>query len=93
MRTTVTLDHDVEQLLRDEMRRQNRSFKEALNQAVRKALAGDSGAQEQGPFALQSRSLGLRPGYDPLRLVEYLGEEEEAAFLSVAESQGRRSTP
>jgi hypothetical protein len=35
MRTTVTLDPDVEQLLRVTMKERGVSFKEALNQAIR----------------------------------------------------------
>lgn len=35
MRTTVTLDKDVERLLRDEMQRARKSFKASLNDAVR----------------------------------------------------------
>ncbi|HYK18077.1 MAG TPA: hypothetical protein VEV37_08650 [Bryobacteraceae bacterium] len=35
MRTTVTLDPDVERLIRAAMRERGTSFKEALNQAVR----------------------------------------------------------
>lgn len=35
MRTTVTLDPDTEQMLRERMRRRGVSFKEALNDSVR----------------------------------------------------------
>jgi len=38
MRTTVTLDPDVEKLIRDTMKARGVSFKEALNEAVRAAL-------------------------------------------------------
>jgi hypothetical protein len=38
MRTTVTLDPDVERLLRDTMRERGISFKQALNQAAREGL-------------------------------------------------------
>ena len=38
MRTTVTLDPDVEKLIRDTMKARGVSFKEALNDAVRTAL-------------------------------------------------------
>jgi len=38
MRTTVTLDPDVESLLRKEMRRRGAPFKEVLNSAVRAGL-------------------------------------------------------
>jgi|HubBroStandDraft_4_1064222.scaffolds.fasta_scaffold758185_1 hypothetical protein len=38
MRTTVTLDPDVEQLIRNAMRERSITFKEALNEAVRDGL-------------------------------------------------------
>ena len=40
MRTTVTLDPDVERLLRDAMKERAISFKEALNEAARIGLRG-----------------------------------------------------
>jgi len=38
MRTTVTIDPDTESLLREEMRRTDLSFKEVLNQTIRRSL-------------------------------------------------------
>lgn len=38
MRTTVTLDPDVESLLRKEVRRRGEPFKEVLNNAIRAGL-------------------------------------------------------
>lgn len=38
MRTTVTLDPDVERLIKDAMRERGISFKEALNEAARDGL-------------------------------------------------------
>ena len=38
MRTTVTLDSDVEALLRREVRRRGEPFKQVLNEAVRAGL-------------------------------------------------------
>jgi hypothetical protein len=40
MRTTVTLDPDVERLIRDAMKERAISFKEALNEAARIGLRG-----------------------------------------------------
>ena len=45
MRTTVTLDPDVERLLKDAMKQRSISFKEALNEAARNGLRG----QERKP--------------------------------------------
>lgn len=38
MRTTVTLDSDVEQLLRRRMRERGMTFKDAVNEAIRAGL-------------------------------------------------------
>ena len=70
MRTTVTLDADVEQLLREEMRRQGKGFKETLNDALRRGLGLVGLESEPGPFVVESRPLRLRTGLDPARLRE-----------------------
>lgn len=38
MRTTVTIDPDTESLLNEEMRRTGLSFKQVLNQSIRRSL-------------------------------------------------------
>jgi len=81
MRTTVTLDPDVEQLLRDAAQRRRISFKEALNQAVRTALLqGSSLPNDESPFVVQARRMGLRPGVDGGRLNQIADELETDAF-------------
>lgn len=47
MRTTVTLDPDIEAMLKRVMRERGVSFKEALNSAVRDSLA----PSKRSPFA------------------------------------------
>lgn len=42
MRTTVTLDPDAEQLIRQRMRERNLTFKEALNEAIRQGSLSDA---------------------------------------------------
>lgn len=54
MRTTVTLDPDTEQLIRRRMRERGMSFKEALNDAIRRA---DLGAA-RGEFVTETASMG-----------------------------------
>jgi len=66
MRTTVTLDKDVERLLRAAMHCGRRSFKETLNEAVRLALAHPPGrAARPTRFVVKARPMGLRTGIDP----------------------------
>ena len=60
MRTTVTLDPDVDTLLRKCMRERGLSFKEALNYAVRAALSQARAAGAQG-FQQQTFAMGVQP--------------------------------
>jgi hypothetical protein len=42
MRTTVTIDPDTEHLLKEQVKKTGMSFKQVLNQSIRKALGGAS---------------------------------------------------
>lgn len=65
MRTTVTLDKDVERMLQDSMHRERRSFKETLNDAVRAGLGARRAPLARRPFRVQAKAMGLRSGFDP----------------------------
>lgn len=83
MRTTVTLDPDVERLLKNEAHRRGASFKVALNEAVRQAFRAKAAPpQKRKPFVVKARPMGLRPGIDPTRLSEMADEMEIDAFLA-----------
>jgi hypothetical protein len=95
MRTTVTLEPDVEQLLRDAMQRRRLSFKEALNEAVRSGLADLAAAGvEEAPFIVRARGLGLRAGIDAARLNQMADELEAESFdaLGRALAKGHRKS-
>lgn len=81
MRTTVTLDDDAEQMIREEMRRTQRSFKVTLNEAVRNGLRRVSENPEG--FRVRARPLGLRTGIDSARMHERDQDAEEERFLRV----------
>jgi hypothetical protein len=84
MRTTVTVDHDVEQLLRLAMQQTGQSFKVTLNQAIRKGLAGILAPRgDEPPFVVSPRSMGLRAGLDPARLQQLDDELDVDSFLAV----------
>ena len=76
MRTTVTLDPDVEARLREVARERGISFKEALNSAIRAGLMAARGARE---YRTPARPLGLRQGVNldkALRLATDLEDDE-----------------
>ena len=80
MRTTVTLDADVEQLIRDAMQQTRQSFKEALNQAIRRGLANAQVGAEDAPFVVRASRMGLRAGIDSGRLNQMSDELEAESF-------------
>jgi hypothetical protein len=61
MRTTVTLDPDVQALLKRAMRERGLTFKDAVNQAVRAGLTKP--AEDVPPFKQRTMHLG-RPLVD-----------------------------
>jgi len=60
MRTTVTLDPDVEALVKAAMAEQHLTFKQAVNQAIRAGLAPRS----RKPFRQRTFDMGFRPDVD-----------------------------
>jgi hypothetical protein len=78
MRTTVTLDPDVEARLREVARERGVSFKEALNSAVRAGLMASRGVRE---YRTPSRSLGLRAGVDLDKALQVASDLEDAEIV------------
>jgi hypothetical protein len=71
MRTTLSLDDDVVQLLKKEVRRTGSSFKEAVNRFLRMGLTA-SKQPVRKPFRVKPWSLGLPPFEKVEELLEYL---------------------
>jgi hypothetical protein len=63
------------------MKRQGRSFKETLNDALRRGLGSSALDGSREPFVIQARPLGLRAGIDPARLRELDDDIEIDEFL------------
>lgn len=83
MRTTVTLDDDAEQMIREEMRRTQRSFKVTLNDAIRNGLR--RAPVDLPLYHVRARPLGLRTGVDSARMHERDQDAEEERFLRVTD--------
>jgi hypothetical protein len=76
----VTLDEDVERLLREAMKQGRKGFKEALNDGLRRGLEPLRESQEP-PFVVNARRLGLRSGIDPASIRDLDDELEIQEFL------------
>jgi hypothetical protein len=80
MRTTVTLDPDVVAKLKEEMRKKDISFKEALNSSVRRGL--DSGERARSkPYKVRTAKMGARPGVNLDKALRLAGELEDEEIL------------
>lgn len=82
VRTTITLDSDVEALLKKVMRERGQSFKETVNSCLRAAL---SPAVPRAYYVFPTFDLGA-PAVDTvhaLRLASDLEDEETAREMSV----------
>ena len=82
MRTTVTLDPDVEDLIRREMHERRSSFKDVVNDALRRGLRTSTPA---APFETPTFDLGV-PRVDldrALALAGALDDEERQRRLTL----------
>ncbi|MCP5527740.1 MAG: antitoxin [Verrucomicrobiales bacterium] len=86
MRTTVTLDKDVERMLRDAMHRSRSGFKQTLNAAVRAGLGQKTAHAASRTFVLKARPLGLRAGLDPAGFNQLADDLEVDAVLEKSRS-------
>lgn len=77
MRTTLTLDEDVAAKLKAESRRADRSFREIVNDTLRRGLAGRRNAANGKAFKITPRDLGeLKPGLSLDNVAELIEQVE-----------------
>lgn len=89
VRTTVTLDPDVDRLVREVMQRRRITFKEALNEAVRSGLEHKSPSVTRPP-GKQFTQRTFRMGHNPaiqldkaLALADTLDDQERRRLLKL----------
>jgi hypothetical protein len=78
MRTTVTLEPDVDALVRKSMRERGVTFRQAVNDAIRAGLRG-RGAREQ--VRIRTYPIGLRPEFDWDKAMHIAAELEDEELL------------
>jgi hypothetical protein len=71
MRTTLTLEPDVAQLLKEAMRKTNMTLKEAVNTALRNGLREKEKVKKK-PFKVFGKSLKMKPEFVGLSVNEIL---------------------
>lgn len=91
MRTTLTLDDDVADALKERARHLDQPFKQVVNDVLRCGLRPDT-AQPAVPFRVRVHSTGFAPGVDPLRLNQLVDELEMEAYLEKEERIARAAS-
>ena len=85
MRTTLTLEDELARRLRDLARRKGRSFKEVVNEALRRGMSAQEVAEPAERYRVETFRSGFRAGVDPLRLNQLVDElESERTALQPA---------
>ncbi|HEY1338100.1 MAG TPA: CopG family transcriptional regulator [Bryobacteraceae bacterium] len=75
IRTTVTLDEDVLERVKEESKQRGASFKDTINELLRTALVLANKPAPRRKFKVRARKMGIIPGlnYDNTEsLIEYL---------------------
>jgi len=77
VRTTLTLDDDVAAKLQASARRTGRTFRDVVNDTLRRGLLTSSEKPARTPFAVKARDLGApRPGLNLDNIGELLEQIE-----------------
>lgn len=84
MRTTVTFDDDVARLISDAQHRERKTFKQVVNDAVRRGLTQP--APDVPPYRVRPHRSGVRTGVDLTALNRLADELEDDALLGREDS-------
>jgi hypothetical protein len=86
VRTALTLDPDVAQLVEDAVHRARKPMKQVINDALRRALSQPLSRRE--PYHLPVHEAALQPGFDLAGFNRLADELEDAAILAAGERPG-----
>lgn len=81
MRTTLTLNDDVAVRLKAEARRGGRSFRDVVNETLRRGPASQRATSKRSVFKVEARDLGeLKPGLALDNVAELIEQIEDSTF-------------
>jgi len=86
MRTTLSLDSDVAQRLRQELASGKKSFKEVVNERLRLGF-GLKRDKQRTPFRVKAHSSAFLPGIDQTKLNQLVDELEVDEFIGKSKSK------
>jgi hypothetical protein len=84
MRTTLTLDPDLAKKLKDLAHRRGQSFKQTLNEVVRRGLSAPARRPAAERYVVTPHRGGFRPGIDPRKLNQLADQLDVEDFATEA---------
>ena len=83
MRTTLTLDDDIADMLKEQARLHDLPFKQVVNDALRRGMSPRL-PEERPVYRVKPFRLEYAPGFDPLKIKEFLGDLDDQHFREVS---------
>ena len=93
IRTTLTLDPDVASALKERAKREDKPYKQVVNDLLRLGMAREGGgSSKKKKFKVRPHKGGFRPGVDLLKLNQLADDLEAEAFIAKpSKRRGRRA--
>ncbi len=83
MRTTLTLDDDIADMLKEQAHLLELPFKQVVNDALRRGLSPRL-PEERPVFRVKTFKSEYAPGFDPLKIKEFLNDLDDQHFREVS---------
>lgn len=80
MRTTLTLDDDLADSLKEQARLQNKPFRRVVNDALRRGMSPAARGAPMPRYRVVPNKGGLAPGVDPMKLNQLNDQLETEEF-------------
>lgn len=93
MRTTITLESDVAEQVRERMHARKSTLKDTINTLLRRGLQAQEKADSDPPFAVEPNASGFVAGVDSARLNQLLDDLDVEAFNAESRRETAPKTP
>jgi hypothetical protein len=87
MRTTLTIDDDLAEILQRRALELGLPFKEVVNRTLREGIKGTPGSSSKRKIKTRPHSFGFKPGIDLEKLNQLVDELEVKEFARKIESR------
>ncbi|MCY4474807.1 MAG: hypothetical protein OXC83_05160 [Chloroflexi bacterium] len=87
MRTTLTVDNDIYDYLREQSRLNEKPFKQVVNETLRRGMSPGADEKPRKRFEVKSFPGGFMPGVDPDNPKDYLNQLDDEHYFEVLRQQ------